>query len=207
MTWKARGSSPTKGSISSFRLTAAIPACQQGSHYFRVDEAASPSEIPRAWATNRFCPRLRGVCELKTIGSWNDLRPYGIEPLTGEACSLMYRILFDVTEQGAKVVRRCLGIPKMTLAESWNGGTKEEPHVGSIMLTREMLVPLAIFALLENGCTEAYILNGTVIGIEADDPPDTAETMRKAYRVEYARRFSYGGTGDRNQHQTSGHIE
>ena len=72
MTWKARGSSPTKGSISSFRLTAAIPACQQGSHFFRVDEAAA-LRIPRAWATNQFCPRLLGVCELKTIGSWNGL--------------------------------------------------------------------------------------------------------------------------------------
>ena len=108
---------------------------------------------------------------------------------------------------GGKVVRRCLGIPKMTFAESWNSSTKEEPHVGSIMLAQEMLVPLAIFALLENGCSEAYILNGTVIGIEAVDPPDTAETMRKAYRVEHARRFSYGGTGDRNQHQMSGRIE
>ena len=144
---------------------------------------------------------------MRSISSWNDLREYGIDPLTGEACSLMYRILFDVTEKGAKVVRKCLGIPKMTFAESWNGGTKEEPHIGSIMLTQEMLIPLAIFALLENGCTEAYILNGTVIGIEPDDPPDTAEAMRKAYRVEYARRFSYGSGGDRNQHQMSGRVE
>ena len=36
-------------------------------------------------------------------------------------------------------------------------------------------MPLGIFALLENGCREVYVLNGNVIGLEADDPPDTAE--------------------------------
>ena len=35
---------------------------------------------------------------MKTITCWNDLTAYGISPLTGEACGLMYRILFDVTE-------------------------------------------------------------------------------------------------------------
>lgn len=144
---------------------------------------------------------------MKTIGSWLDLQPYGIVPLTGEACGLMYRILFDVTAKGKKVVERCFGIPTMTFAEPWNRGTEEDPHVGSIMLTQEMLVPLAVFALLENGCREAYLMGGAVFGVEADDPPDAAETMRKVYRVEYARRFSYGGTeGDRNTHAMSGRV-
>ena len=73
---------------------------------------------------------------MKTISSWNDLQPFGIIPLTGEACGLMYRILFDVTETGRNGVAKCFGIPKITLAEAWNRGTKEHPHVGSIMLTQ-----------------------------------------------------------------------
>ena len=145
---------------------------------------------------------------MKTIASWNDLQPFGIIPLTGEACGLMYRILFDVTERGKKILGKCFGIPDMKLGEAWNRGTVEEPHVGSIMLTQEMLIPLAVFALLESGCKEAYLMGGGVLGIEAGDPPDAAETMRKVYRVEYARRFSYGGTaGDRNTHVMSGRVE
>jgi hypothetical protein len=145
---------------------------------------------------------------VKTIGSWNDLQPFGIIILTGEACGLGYRILFDVTEQGRKIVGRCFGVPNIVLGEAWNRGSTEDPHVGSILLTQEMLIPLAVFALLEGGCKEAYLMGQVVIGIEPDDPPDAADTMRKVYRVEYARRFSYGGTaGDRNTHMMSGRVE
>lgn len=43
---------------------------------------------------------------MKTVRSWNDLRPYGIDLLTGEACGMMYRYLCDVTEQGKKAVEK-----------------------------------------------------------------------------------------------------
>ena len=91
---------------------------------------------------------------MKTVASWNDLRPFGIEPLTGEACGLMWRILFEVTGRGRRIVGKCFGVPGIMLAEPRNRGTVAEPHVGSIMLTQEALVPLAVFALLENGCAE-----------------------------------------------------
>lgn len=130
---------------------------------------------------------------MKTITCWNDLQPFGVIPLTGEACGLRYRILFDVTETGRKIVAKCFGIPKMTLAEPWNRGTKEDPHVGSIMLTHEALLPLAVFALLENGYSEVYLMGQVVLGIELGDKPDIADTMRRVYKVENARRFSYGG--------------
>jgi hypothetical protein len=145
---------------------------------------------------------------MKTVSCWNDLQPFGIKALTGEACGLMWRILFDVTEKGRRIVGKCFGVPKIVLAEPWNRGTAEEPHVGSIMLTQEALVPLAVFALLENGCPEVYLMGQVVVGIEPNDPPDTAETMRRVYRVDHARRFSYGGTaGDRNVHVMSGRVE
>src|SRR5262245_57095429 len=94
-----------------------------------------------------------GPC-MKTVTFWNDLQPFGIIPLTGEACGLMYRILFDVTATGRQVVAKCFGIPNINLPEPWNRGTQEDPHVGSIMLSHEALTPLAVFALLENGCKE-----------------------------------------------------
>ena len=71
---------------------------------------------------------------MKKINCWNDLAPFGIEILTGEACGLSYRLLCDVTEKGRKVLSVAFGIPDFTLAEAWNTGTKEEPHIGSILL-------------------------------------------------------------------------
>ncbi len=146
---------------------------------------------------------------MKTVSGWKDLEPYGILPLTGEACGLMYRILFDLTEPGASVFKKCFGLGRnSTLGEAWNRGTADKPHVASVMLSQESLVPLGIFALLENGCTEVYVLNGNVIGLEADDPPDTLKTVCRAYKAECSRRFSYGGTtGARNVHQMSGRTE
>jgi hypothetical protein len=42
----------------------------------------------------------------------------GIIPLTGEACGLMYRILFDVTASGKRVLEKCFGTPNLNLPES-----------------------------------------------------------------------------------------
>ncbi len=145
---------------------------------------------------------------MKIISSFRELEPFGLIILTGEACGLGYRILFDVTAAGKKVVEKCFGIPNMTFAEAWNRGTAETPHVGSIMLSQEMLVPLAVFACLENGCTEASRMDDFVIGIEAGDPADKAVQMEQLYRVQRVRRFRYAGTaGDRNVHQMTGRVE
>jgi hypothetical protein len=40
---------------------------------------------------------------MKTISNWDALREYGIDALTGEACSLMYRILCDLTQNGKRI--------------------------------------------------------------------------------------------------------
>jgi hypothetical protein len=145
---------------------------------------------------------------MKTVSCWNDLQPYGIIPLTGESCGLMYRILFDLTEKGRQVVAKCYGIPSINLPEPWNRGLKEDPHVGCIMLSQESLIPVAVFALLENGCKEVHLMGSAVIGIEPGDPDDAAATMRSVYKLEYARRLAYSGTaGDRNVHVMSGRVE
>lgn len=145
---------------------------------------------------------------MKSISCWNDLQPFGMIPLTGEACGLMYRILFDVTEKGRKAVAKCFGIPNINLPEPWNRGSAEDPHVGCIMLSQETMQPLAVFALLENGCKEVYLMGQVIVGIEPGDPEDAAETMRRVYKVDYARRFAYSGTaGDRNVHVMSGRVD
>jgi hypothetical protein len=118
--------------------------------YHRVDEPSRPSAIPRRRATCRVLPPspLAGVFAMKMITSWQDLEAFGIIPLTLESCTLNWRLLCDLDEQGARVVRKCFGfLPDSELGEASNCGPREAPHTASIMLTQEMLIPLVVFAL------------------------------------------------------------
>ena len=140
---------------------------------------------------------------MKTVSSWDHLRPFGIEALTGEACSLMYRVLCDLTENGKRIVERCLSV--QIQSENWNRGSDAAPHVASIMVTNEMLVPLAVFALLESGCREVWVTNRAAIGVDPDDSEDDVERIKCVYKP--VRRFAYHGPfEDRNQHQMSGRV-
>lgn len=143
---------------------------------------------------------------MRRITCWNDVSSLGIVPLTGEACGLNYRILFDVTEQGRHILGTCFGIPHLQLAEAWNRGGTENPHVGSILLSREMLVPVGIFALLETGCTEVWQdADGSLLGIEKCDSPEHIATVKRVHQPSLVRTYRYGGTaGDRNIHVMSG---
>ena len=140
---------------------------------------------------------------MKTISCWDHLGPYGVLALTGEACSLGYRLLCDLTENGKRIVERCLSVH--IESENWNHGSDAAPHIASIMLTHEMLMPLAVFALLESGCHEVWTTGGAAIGIEPGDPADQAERLKQVYKL--GRRFAYHGPfQDRNQHQMSGRV-
>ena len=143
---------------------------------------------------------------MKTISQWRHLEEYGIVPLTGEACGLMYRILCDLTEHGQQIVEKCLGCG-LTLPESWNRGTDAAPHVGAIMLAPEMLIPLGAFALLESGCREVWLVSQTLIGIESTDEDSEVELKRQFHQNNMQRRFAYAGTaGDRNVHMMTGRV-
>ena len=145
---------------------------------------------------------------MNTISSWDDLSNYGIIPLTGEACGLMYRILFDVTARGKKILEKAFEVSQLKLHESWNQGTDADPHVGSIMLARDALPFVGIFALLENGCTEVWLTKGgSLIGIERTDLEEDVKRFKEFHGSNLIRRFSYSGTaGDRNEHMMSGRI-
>ncbi|OGC62580.1 hypothetical protein A2264_01095 [candidate division WWE3 bacterium RIFOXYA2_FULL_46_9] len=140
---------------------------------------------------------------MKTVSRWSHLEEFGIVLLTGEACSLMYRLLCDLTERGKRIVERCLSV--QIASESWNSGATDDPHVASIMLTHEMMLPLAVFALLDAGCREVWITDRAAIGVEPDDAEETVERMKEVYQPR--RRFAYHGPyQDRNQHQMSGRV-
>lgn len=143
---------------------------------------------------------------MKMISCWADLRPYGFDTLTGEACGLMYRILFDVTASGRNVIAKCFGMPEVQLAEPWNRGSPQDPNVGSIMLSQEMILPLAVFALLESGCTRVLLCERRAIGIEASDSAQAVAVAQERFKPD--RVLRYGGTaGDRNVHMISGRTQ
>jgi hypothetical protein len=142
---------------------------------------------------------------MQKINGLGDLERYGIVPLTGEACGLMYRVLFDVTAEGKRILEKCFGLSRLTLDDSWNRGTAEHPHIGSIMIAPEMLPAIGIFALLEHGCSEVWRKGDVLYGVELSDPPEQVERLKR--NDSHLRRFAYQGTaGDRNIHQMTGRV-
>ena len=147
---------------------------------------------------------------MQKINCWDDLRPFGIDALTGEACGLSYRLLCDVSQRGKQTIQKALGVANLELPDNWNRGDPNDPAVGSIMLATEMFVPLAVFALLENGCREVWRTKSSgLVGIEPDDDPEQVEAVKQSYAGSdnLVRRYAYGGTaGDRNRHAMTGRI-
>ncbi len=93
---------------------------------------------------------------MKHISCLRDLEPHGIEILTGEACGLMMRVLCDVTKSGRSLFIEAYGLdPDTKLGDPWNSGSKENPHVGSIMLAPDDYKTLGVFALLRT-CSVVY---------------------------------------------------
>lgn len=140
---------------------------------------------------------------MKMVRNLYDLQACGLHCLTGEACGLGLRLLFDLTEGGKKIVEKCFDVK--IASEPWNGGSDADPHVASIMIAREMFLPLGIFALLESGCTEVWIDSEMLFGVESDDKPEYLELVKKDRPN--IRRYAYRGTaGSRNQHVFTGRI-
>ena len=147
---------------------------------------------------------------MQKITCWDDLRPYGIFALTGEACGLSYRLLCDVTERGKQIIEKALGIANLGLPENWNRGDAADPHIGCVMAAPELLVPLGVFALLENGCREVWRTKSDgLLGIEPNDDPQRVEGVKRfhADHDSFVRRYAYAGTaGDRNRHEMTGRV-
>lgn len=143
---------------------------------------------------------------MRRISEWYDLRPYGINFLTGEACGIGYRILCDVTGPGRDLIASALGLKALELRSPWNGG---EGVVGCVMLPHELLVPLAVFALLGAGCNcvEVVICEDGVRGLEADDKDDGFWARVKSRGSRTLRPKGTAPGGMRNTHEMSGRTE
>lgn len=154
---------------------------------------------------------------MKRLGSFRDLEPFGIEILTGEACNIGRRALCDLTRRGERIVRDLVGLPPdAKLAPGWNGKA-----TASAMIPYELFEDLAIWCLLDEGCTEivlvedgvagGFMWEGGVYGLKRGDNPDEwtewLERMNqfgKPWRRIHTARSSQPHVGTRNTHQMSG---
>ena len=89
---------------------------------------------------------------MKHLTSWNDLKAYGIEALTGESCAFCMRLLCDLNEDGVALMRAFLGLSADTrLSRNWNSTVDGKPAVASVLLPRELFPVLCRYVLfLEN---------------------------------------------------------
>lgn len=76
---------------------------------------------------------------------------FGVNPLTGEACAYGLRILCDASQEGVALLTQFLGTATLALSPNWNSRVGERPAVASVLLPRETLRPLHVFALLQQG--------------------------------------------------------
>lgn len=86
----------------------------------------------------------------------DSLRKFGINFLTGEACGLAIRGLFDLTKNGVDILKSFFGA--VEFKENWNSGDKYNPHIASALIPYSCLEDLYIFAALRYGMK--YVFRG-----------------------------------------------
>jgi len=146
-----------------------------------------------------------------------DLEQFGFRCLTGEACGLTMRLLYDVNLLGKRILEYSLGDIEVSLREPWNGG---EFNAGSVMLTYDMARTCAIFGMLgrhiqgEKPCLEVWELyddgrlTGQLYGLETQEEIDLATQYNIGCGKDASwRKWRLAGTaGDRNVHVMSGRV-
>lgn len=140
---------------------------------------------------------------MKRIDTIRDLEQFGVDALTGESDTHMYRILCDCTAQGKKIIERTLAT-ELTLSENWNSGTKADPHIGSLLLPLEFVPSIGVFALLsDTQISEVWLLKtGSVVGFGVEDV-DLKEALQKHYEGQIRNVF-YPRPSDRHVHLMTG---
>ena len=141
---------------------------------------------------------------MKTVG-WNDLRRYGISPLTGEACTFGLRVLTDLTERGRRIVLDMLGA-ECTLRPNWNSGSEF-----SMMIPRSLFKDLYVWCLVSEGIDEIIVSEEGVCGRTNDTDEDWTELYENLVHFEKSPRriWPVGGPrrGTRMVHAMSDRSE
>lgn len=154
---------------------------------------------------------------MKTYTCPRDLEQFGFRCLTGEACGLSIRLLYDMNRKGHSLLARSLGMtPEQIIPNPpWNGGEFAD---GSVLLTNEQATLCALLGMLVYlGCVEVwqpYDKDGRLLnelyGLVNDEEIELAKKFRIGHPVgtEFRkhRLSSMPGSGDQHTHEMSGRI-
>lgn len=141
------------------------------------------------------------------------LTDYGINLLTGEACSHNLRMLCDLSEKGVEIVSSWLGILPSSFLPNWNSYVGNDPAVASIMIPRGSFPDLYYWILVEVEKFEVVMesADGMLTGVNLDNPyyktyMENREMLSQIYpRVSRFPKNENSVSG-RNVHQFSGRI-
>jgi hypothetical protein len=129
---------------------------------------------------------------VKIIACLAEMASYGIVPLTNEPDGLQYRMVCDLTAKGKQLVEQALGLAEIQLQPSWDYGTNDEPHIGSMLLIPEILPILGVYALLDDGCHEVWTTrNNGLVGIQQGDSQELVQNLQSFYEFDVLHRFIY----------------
>jgi len=106
---------------------------------------------------------------MKPVHTWSDLQQFGINCLTGESCAYGMRLLCDLNEDGRKLVADYHGTNIHSFRSNWNSTVDGKPAVASVMLHRDSLQQIAIFAMFRAGALAAAVWNGETVPVESDE--------------------------------------
>ena len=146
------------------------------------------------------------------INGWNDLKQFGINPLTGEACKLSMRTLCDLSDKGVMLICDFLGLQPNGFNANWNSKVDNDPAVASIMLTRGIFDDLCKFAIftVSNYKYAHKAADGTWHGYGADFVHNLGYSEDKLFATvpgDWYRNPKAPEAGSRNVHQFTGRTE
>ena len=146
------------------------------------------------------------------INGWNDLKQFGINPLTGEACRLSMRTLCDLSQKGVELLSVFLGIQPTGFNDNWNSKVGEDASVASIMLSRGIFDDLCKFAIFtRSNCKYAIkSVDGSWHGYSAEFVQTlgcTEEELFSRLSGEWHRNYLAPAEGSRNVHQFTGRTD
>ena len=103
-----------------------------------------------------------------TFTNIRDLRPFGINPLTGEACAYGLRQLCDLTRDGKKTLEAFYG--SYITSPNWNCKVGETKAEFSCMISRSTFEDLMKFIIWREGCKYMTIKGNVITGfVDLDD--------------------------------------
>jgi hypothetical protein len=137
---------------------------------------------------------------------WHDLKEYGIDSLTGEACAYGQRVLCDLSQEGVDLLTTYFG-GQLVFVEgaNWNPGSVENPSIASVLLPRCLLDDLRVFILFyKHNMTYAYVSEtGSVIGTNEDHP--LSPNSRRV--TNFAKILKHPQRDGRNVHMATGRTK